>query len=197
MNLQHWIDQHPFWFAAIFPIYFLCLWCVVAATISVIGGWFALTKVYRTRAAFNGEKWKMQSGRMRWLANYNNVLTIGIGKQGLYLASMFLFRFMHPPLLIPWSEIKVRNTFKPSQFINEELRVGSFACFADPQLRCQDPAELCAFLCLEEWLRMLENTGDCANRARTLAMKLCLFVPAPKVSAPRKLLKRFGVPDGI
>jgi hypothetical protein len=109
MNLQHWIDQHPFWFAAIFPIYFLCLWCVVAATISVIGGWFALTKVYRTRAAFNGEKWKMQSGRMRWLANYNNVLTIGIGTQGLYLASMFLFRFMHPPLLIPWSEIKVRR----------------------------------------------------------------------------------------
>src|ERR1700686_1256067 len=109
MNLQHWIDHHPFWFAAIFPIYFLCLWCVVAATISVIGGWFALTRVYRTRAAFNGEKWKMQSGRMRWLANYNNVLTIGIGTQGLYLASMFLFRFMHPPLLIPWSDIKVRR----------------------------------------------------------------------------------------
>jgi hypothetical protein len=104
MNLQHWIDQHPFWFAAIFTIYFLCLWCVLAATISVIGDWFALTKVYRTRAAFNGEKWKMQSGRMRWLANYNNVLTIGIGTQGLYLASMFLFRFMHPPLLIPWSD---------------------------------------------------------------------------------------------
>jgi hypothetical protein len=29
--------------------------------------------------------------------------------EGLYLASMFLFRFMHPPLLIPWSEIKVRR----------------------------------------------------------------------------------------
>jgi hypothetical protein len=25
------------------------------------------------------------------------------------LASMFLFRFMHPPLLVPWSEIKVRR----------------------------------------------------------------------------------------
>jgi len=23
--------------------------------------------------------------------------------------SMFLFRFMHPPLLVPWSEIKVRR----------------------------------------------------------------------------------------
>jgi hypothetical protein len=27
-----------------------------------------------------------------------------------------------------------------------------------------------------------------------LATELCLFVPAPKVAVPRKLLKRFGVP---
>jgi small-conductance mechanosensitive channel len=107
MNLQRLIDQHPSVFAAIFPIYFLCLWLLVGATISVIGGWFSLAKVYRTRVAFNGAKWRMQSGQMRWLANYNNVLTLGVSQQGLYLASMFLFRFMHPPLLVPWSEIKV------------------------------------------------------------------------------------------
>ena len=107
MNLQRLIDQPPFAFVAIFPIYFLCLWLLVGATISVIGGWFSLAKVYRTQVAFDGTKWRMQSGQMRWLANYNNVLTLGVGKQGLYLASMFLFRFMHPPLLVPWSEIKV------------------------------------------------------------------------------------------
>jgi hypothetical protein len=89
------------------------------------------------------------------------------------------------------------HTLKPSQFINEELRVGSFACFADLLLRFQDLAELCAFLCLAKWLRMPENTGDCANRARTLAMKLCLFVPAAKTALPLKLFRLFGVPDGI
>jgi hypothetical protein len=109
MNLQHWIDQHPSVFAAIFPIYFLCLWFLVAAIISLVGGWFSLAKVYRTRATFNGAKWRMQSGQMRWLVNYNNVLTLGVNSQGLYLASMFLFRFMHPPLLVSWSEIKVRS----------------------------------------------------------------------------------------
>ncbi len=46
---------------------------------------------------------------MRWLTNYNHVLTIGNGQEGLYLASTFLFRLMHPPLLVPWSEIKVRR----------------------------------------------------------------------------------------
>jgi hypothetical protein len=107
MNLQHWIDQHPSVFAAIFPIYFLCLWFLVGATISFIGGWLSLAKLYRTRVPFNGAKWRMQSGQMRWLANYNNGLTFGASQEGLYLACMFLF--MHPPLLIPWSEIKVRR----------------------------------------------------------------------------------------
>ena len=109
MNLQHWIDQHPSVFAAIFPIYFLFLWLLIGAILSFIGGWFSLAKVYRTRVPFEGAKWRMQSGQMRWLANYNNVLTMGVNQQGLYLASMFLFRFMHPPLLVPWSEIKVRR----------------------------------------------------------------------------------------
>jgi len=109
MNLQHLIDQHPSVFAAIFPIYFLCLWFLVGAIISFIGGWSSLANVYRTRVPFIGAKWRMQSGQMRWLATYNNVLTIGVSAQGVYLASMFLFRFMHPPLLVPWSEIKVRR----------------------------------------------------------------------------------------
>jgi hypothetical protein len=109
MNLQHFIDQHPSVFAVIFPLYFLILWLLVGSIVSFIGGWFSLAKLYRTRVAFHGAKWRMRSGQMRWLTNYNKVLTIGASPQGLYLASMFLFRFMHPPLLVPWSEIKVRR----------------------------------------------------------------------------------------
>jgi hypothetical protein len=86
------------------------LWLLVGATISFVGGWCSLAKVYRTRMPFNGAKWGMQSGRMRLLANYNNVLTLGVSQQGLYLASMFLFRFMHAPLLVPWTEIKVQRS---------------------------------------------------------------------------------------
>ena len=107
MNLQRFVDRH---LAAIFPIYFLLLWLLVSTIISFIGGWFSLAKVYRTRAVFNGARWRMQSGQMRWRANYNNALTIGVNQQGLYLASVFFFRFMHPPLLIPWNEITVRRS---------------------------------------------------------------------------------------
>jgi hypothetical protein len=106
-TLQHFIEQHPMLFAAIFPI---ALWFLISALLSITSGWFSLSKVYRTEVPFEGAKWKGQSGRMRWLANYNSVLTLGANREGLYLACMFLFRFMHPPLLVPWREIKVRRS---------------------------------------------------------------------------------------
>jgi hypothetical protein len=109
LNLQHWIGQHPTAFAAIFPIYCLSLWLLIGAIISFIGGWFSLAKVYRTRLPLDGAKCRMQSGQMRRLTNYNNVLTLGVSPEGRYLAIIFLFRFMHPPLLVPWSEIRVRR----------------------------------------------------------------------------------------
>lgn len=109
-TLQQFIDNHPAIFAAIFPIYFVLLWLLVSAVISLVGGWHSLSKIYRTRVPFDGTKLRMQSGRMRSLANYNNVLTLGANQQGLYLAAMFLFRFMQPPLLIPWGEVRVRRT---------------------------------------------------------------------------------------
>jgi hypothetical protein len=109
-DLRRFIDQHPALFVTIFPAYFIALWLLVGAIISFVGGWFSLSKFYRTHVPFNGAKWRGQSGQMRWLANCNNVLTLGTSTDGFYLASMFLFRFMHPPLLIPWSEIKVRRS---------------------------------------------------------------------------------------
>ena len=47
---------------------------------------------------------------MRWRTHYSNIIRAGANQEGLYLATMFLFRFMHPPLLIPWSEIRVQRT---------------------------------------------------------------------------------------
>jgi len=44
---------------------------------------------------------------MRWLTNYGNCLTVGANSDGLYLGILFFFRFMHPPLFIPWSEVSI------------------------------------------------------------------------------------------
>src|SRR5216684_6494409 len=87
------------------------------------------------------------------------------------------------------------HTLKPSQFTNEELRVGSFACFAHPRLR---PPDLADCMCLFVPTRTAPDARKhwrLGKPGQKLATELCLFVPAPKVAAPRKLLKRFGVPD--
>jgi len=46
---------------------------------------------------------------MRWLMGYNNCLTIGGSPDGFYLAIFFLFRIGHPPMFIPWREIKIKR----------------------------------------------------------------------------------------
>jgi hypothetical protein len=43
------------------------------------------------------------------MVGYNNCLDIGADRESLYLAVFPVFRFMHPPLLIPWHQIKVRR----------------------------------------------------------------------------------------
>ena len=109
-SFSRYLDQHPSLFAAIVPIYFLTLWLLIGAIVSVVGGWRSLSKLYRTQVSFGGAKWGLQSGQMRWRTNYNHVLTLGASGEGLYLAVSFVFRFMHPALLIPWREIKVRRS---------------------------------------------------------------------------------------
>jgi hypothetical protein len=107
--MQNWIDQHPtaLWF--IFPCYFVTLWLLVSAVISYLGGWTTLAKRFRLRHSFVGERWHSQSGQMRWIAGYRSCLTVGCNTEGLYLATMPLFRFRHPPLLIPWEEVAIRR----------------------------------------------------------------------------------------
>jgi hypothetical protein len=37
---------------------------------------------------------------------YRGIATIGVSRKGLYLALERSYKFLHPPLLIPWSEIE-------------------------------------------------------------------------------------------
>jgi hypothetical protein len=95
-----------------FPVLFGCAWFGVIALLSTIGGWRSLAENYRVPGDFElnpAERFRFKSVQMRGHAflpvNYGNSVTVGITARGLYLAPMILFRFMHPPLLIPWREI--------------------------------------------------------------------------------------------
>ena len=108
-NLNH-ILSTPYGFA----IYFVALWCFVGYFISILGGWFSLSRRFRadtvpcreTKSAgpfFYGVK-------MRFRVNYSSVIRLIAADDALYLSVLFLFRVGHPPLCIPWKEIQFGRT---------------------------------------------------------------------------------------
>src|SRR5512134_1174492 len=89
----------------VFLLFFLLFWWGLFTFIAWIGGWKDLAALYRRDDAFFGAKWRFRSGQMRKLVAYNNALTIGGDRRGLFLAVSFFFFPSHPKLYIPWSDI--------------------------------------------------------------------------------------------
>jgi hypothetical protein len=61
---------------------------------------------YPAASVPDGQKFSMQYVAFRWV-EYNGCLTIRVSPEGLYLAIWPLFRFAHPPLLIPWAALHI------------------------------------------------------------------------------------------
>ena len=100
---QGWIGQHPVVFA-------ICNVCLIVLFVSFViswwSGWALLAKKFPAQEPFRGKRRSWVSGQFRWAAGYNNCLTVGANPEGLYISVWFL-PFFHPPLFIPWTEIRV------------------------------------------------------------------------------------------
>ncbi|NDQ57712.1 MAG: hypothetical protein GZ088_11630 [Acidipila sp.] len=81
---------------------------VISFLISFLSGWHELAGEYPLSGTFHGQRWRFRSANMRWGTRYGNCLTFGADQTGLFVSVVFPFRFGHPPLSIPWSEISVR-----------------------------------------------------------------------------------------
>lgn len=93
-----------FWL--IFVPFFLYIFWTVCILISLLSCWRTLAARFPAPKNFReGQLSKRQSARVG-VANYNNILTIGVSPAGLYLACIFPFRLMHSPILIPWQQVK-------------------------------------------------------------------------------------------
>jgi hypothetical protein len=84
----------------------VCVWFAICIVAAWVGGWARLAQSYRAAYRPEGRKFRMQSVGFDW-ANYGNCVTILVSRDGLYLAVWPLFRFSHPPLLLPWSALQV------------------------------------------------------------------------------------------
>ena len=98
------VFAHPFPFGF---VNFAGLWVAFSVLLSRIGGWATLARQYGCSGEFAGDRWRFQSGQMRYLVGYNNCLTVGANREGLYISLVVPFLLGHPALFIPWREISV------------------------------------------------------------------------------------------
>lgn len=90
-------------------LFFILVWVGMSILFSFWGGWRDLTQYYRYHGQLIDKKKYFQSAGMRGAMAYRGCLIIGASHEGLYLSVFFLFRIAHPPLFIPWSDIKSRS----------------------------------------------------------------------------------------
>lgn len=96
---------------ASFAILFAPLWCANCFYVSFVSGWLTLSRRFRKQSEPHGE---IKTTRpafslifMRFWSHYGSVIQVFAAQDALYALVFFLFRIGHPPLRIPWDEIRI------------------------------------------------------------------------------------------
>ena len=93
--------ENPLWFVA----FFLAAWVAVTVFLAVLSGWPSLARRFRTETRPPGAPMRGQVSRIG-LVTERNVTGLVVSDRGLYLWTLWPFRLLRPPLLIPWSAIR-------------------------------------------------------------------------------------------
>jgi hypothetical protein len=98
----------PQWFIPFF------LWLAICAVSTLAGGWFSLSREFRSDEMIEGERFRFASGSLgAWpfpVTAYGGCLFMTVNDSGFRLSILFLFRFLSPPLFIPWSAVNTVQT---------------------------------------------------------------------------------------
>jgi hypothetical protein len=97
------------WAVLLFPLSFAVLWLVVTGGLSKVSGWGGLAQRFAAGGAPLGERFRFVSGAIGASGlpvGYRNCLVLDVAAEGFGLSLLFLFRFLSPPLFIPWREVE-------------------------------------------------------------------------------------------
>ena len=104
----------PTHFWLLFPVFFIGLWALIGLLISFLSGWWVLASRFSTtEQPFGDVKTAgplFYGVYLRFWTHYSSVVRITAAHDALYLSVLFLFRIGHPPLRIPWNEIRFTAT---------------------------------------------------------------------------------------
>lgn len=104
-------EQIPILLPALFPVFFIAIWCGICLLLSRLGGWDKLARSYRYENADIDiiKSFFMQSAGMGQ-TSYNNCVLIKVAEKGLHLSVFPIFRLGHPPLFFPWDALPMPET---------------------------------------------------------------------------------------
>lgn len=110
MNLDFLTSISPIFMTILSLAGFVVFWIIIATLISRVSGWNKLAEVYPDMTS-GGEAEKKRGGaRMNKIANYNGSIIFEATDIGLRMRQIFLFKFGHETLLIPWSDIESKES---------------------------------------------------------------------------------------
>ena len=108
-------------FLIIFPMF----WCFVLWILSRAGGWHQLATRYGSGdLPVTGDRHAGVTGMVGGVS-YRSVLIVNVTSEGFFLNVMALFRFGHPRLFIPWSDIRERKPFTVLWWNAMKLSIGN------------------------------------------------------------------------
>ena len=93
--------ENPFWFV----VFLVVAWVAVTALLAVLSGWPSLATRFRTDTRPPGAPLRGQVSRIG-LVTERNVTGLVVSDRGLYLWTLWPFRLLRPPLLIPWTAVR-------------------------------------------------------------------------------------------
>jgi hypothetical protein len=89
---------------------FVAMWFGVTGLLSHLADWPALAARFRSTQPAEGERFRFASGSVgassRFPVSYRNCLFFTVGNTGFLVAVFFLFRFLSPPLFVPWIQVE-------------------------------------------------------------------------------------------
>jgi hypothetical protein len=102
---------------------FVGFWMSVCWLLALVGGWRSLATRYRVDS--EPRPMTQTTSGMLGLVSYNGVLELAASDSGLDLRVMMLFRAGHPPLRIPWADIRVESERAGLFGSQTKLRLGA------------------------------------------------------------------------
>jgi hypothetical protein len=107
-----------------FPLIFIIFWILACLLLSKVGGWYKMSQKNPISPPDSKElaKFDFQSLKLGNYADYNSCINVNIFDDGILINVLPIFKIMHPPLFIKFSE------FENVQF-DHSLGVRTLNCY--------------------------------------------------------------------